>query len=65
LVWDRARAQTELVFATATAKALGASNVRRRILGPAIKHANTQLAKANVQPLPGGLTPQSLRRTFA
>jgi integrase len=55
----------ELVFATATGRPLGASNVRRRILGPAIKYANKQLAKAKVQPLPDGLTPQSLRRTFA
>jgi len=44
---------------------LGASNIRRRILAPAIKHANEQLAKAKVQPLPDGLTPQSLRRTYA
>ena len=44
---------------------MGASNIRRRILAPAIKHANEQLAKAKVQPLPDGLTPQSLRRTYA
>jgi integrase len=44
---------------------LGASNIRPRILAPAIKHANEQLAKAKVQPLPDGLTPQSLRRTYA
>jgi integrase len=53
------------VFATATGKALGASNVRLRILGPAIKPANKQLTKAKAQPLPDGLTPQSLRRTLA
>jgi integrase len=41
------------------------SNVRMRVLGPAVKTANEWLAKRGVQQLPDGLTPHSLRRTFA
>jgi integrase len=55
----------ELVFATTTRKAVGASNLRRRVLAPAIKLANERLTKAGAAPLPAGLTPHSLRRTFA
>jgi integrase len=55
----------QIVFATKTGKALGASNIRRRILAPAVERANKQLAKNKVEPLPTGLTPKSLRRTFA
>jgi len=35
------------------------------MLAPAIEHANKQLAKDGREPLPAGLTPHSLRRTFA
>lgn len=39
--------------------------IRRRILQPAVQHANEQRAKRNAEPLPERLTPHSLRRTFA
>ena len=35
------------------------------MLAPAIKLANERLAEAGEPPLPAGLTPHSLRRTFA
>ena len=53
------------VFATSNAKRQGAANVRRRILAPAVTRANERLVKRNAEPLPAGLTPHSLRRTFA
>jgi len=54
-----------LVFGTATGKAKGASNVRNRLLVKAIAEADQRLAKAGTGQLPSGLTPHSLRRTFA
>jgi integrase len=54
-----------LVFCTTTGHRLGATNIRRRVLDKAVKHANTQLAVDGLEPLPDGLTPHSLRRTFA
>jgi integrase len=54
-----------LVFGTTTGAKQGATNVRRRILSRAVEHANKQLAKKKAEPLPAGLTPHSLRRTFA
>jgi integrase len=68
LVDYRARldsAPDSLVFGTAAGNALGATNVRRRVLGKAITLANTQLIADGFDPLPEGLTPHSLRRTFA
>jgi integrase len=53
------------VFATAAGRRQGATNVRRRILAKAIEQANKQLAKDEAESLPEGLTPHSLRRTFA
>jgi integrase len=58
-------ASDALVFCTTTGQRLGATNVRRRVLDKAVKHANTQLAVDGSEPLPEGLTPHSLRRTFA
>jgi integrase len=58
-------ASDALVFCTTTAHQLGATNIRRRVLNQAIKHANAQLATNDSEPLPDGLTPHSLRRTFA
>ena len=55
----------QLVFPTTSGKQIGASNLRRRVLAPAIELANAQLANAGESPLPAGLTPHSLRRTFA
>jgi integrase len=54
-----------LVFGTATGKPQGATNIRRRVLAKAVEQANTKLAKKSIEPLPEGLTPHSLRRTFA
>jgi integrase len=44
---------------------IGASNLRRRVLAPAVKLASERLAEAGAAQLPAGLTPHSLRRTFA
>jgi integrase len=52
------------VFPTATGARQSPSNVRNRILTPAVKRANASLAKDDLPPLPR-LTPHSLRRTFA
>jgi integrase len=54
-----------LVFPTTSGKQIGASNLRRRVLAPAINLANARLTEGGESPLPGGLTPHSLRRTFA
>lgn len=64
----RARLDTTLdalVFGTATGHRQGSTNVRRRVLAKAIEQANKQLIENDVEPLPEGLTPHSLRRTFA
>lgn len=55
----------EFVFATATGRPQTASNVRRRILDRSVKRANERREEAGEPPLPDGLTPHSLRRTFA
>lgn len=54
-----------LIFATTTGHRHGATNVRRRVLATAVEQANAQLAQNKAEPLPEGLTPHSLRRTFA
>jgi integrase len=54
-----------LVFGTSTGARQGATNIRRRVLARAVELANEQLAKEHLAPLPAGLTPHSLRRTFA
>jgi integrase len=54
-----------LVFGSATGAKQGATNVRRRILAKAVEKANEHLANERLEPLPVGLTPHSLRRTFA
>jgi integrase len=51
----------ELVFGTTTGAKQGATNIRKRIMAPAIE----KLMKDELDPLPAGLTPQTLRRTFA
>jgi integrase len=51
-------------FPTAAGNRQSASNIRNRILAPAVKHANVTLAEQDKPPLPK-LTPHSLRRTFA
>lgn len=58
-------ASDAFVFCTTTGHRLGATNIRRRVLDKAVEHANTQLVVEGFEPLPDGLTPHSLRRTFA
>jgi integrase len=53
-----------LVFATSEGHRFGASNVRRRVLAKAVERANVRLGEAELPPLPVGLTPHSLRRTY-
>jgi integrase len=55
----------KLVFATATGRELGATNIRIRALARSVHQANVNLQAKGCQPLPAGLTPHSLRRTFA
>jgi len=58
-------APVDLVFGTTRDTPQQMSNVRRRILTPAAHVANQRLSKSGAEPLPDGLTPHSLRRTFA
>jgi len=53
------------VFGTAHGRPHRATNIRRRVLARAADRANQQLAKDEIEPLPEGLTPHSMRRTFA
>ncbi|MDQ6804723.1 MAG: tyrosine-type recombinase/integrase, partial [Actinomycetota bacterium] len=53
------------VFATLTGARPGVDNVRNRVLAPAVKLASEQLVEDGSSPLPDGLSPHSLRRTFA
>lgn len=52
------------VFPTARGSRQSASNIRNRVLAPAVKRANAALEAEDKPPLPK-LTPHSLRRTFA
>ncbi len=56
---------TALVFGTGTGRQHSATNVRRRVLARAIERANAERAVTGLEPLVAGLTPHSLRRTFA
>ena len=56
---------SELVFGTSSGRPLGASNIRIRVLARAVQRADAELEARGRQPLPAGLTPHSLRRTFA
>jgi len=53
------------VFGSTSGRRLAASNVRRRVLAAAVEHANERLEEDELPPIPGNLTPRSLRRTFA
>jgi integrase len=53
------------VFATRTGRCMGAENFRNRVLAAAVRETDKALSKAELPPLPDGLTPHSLRRTFA
>lgn len=53
------------VFATARGGRPSPENIRSRILKKAIERADVRLRDAGENPLPEGLTPHGLRRTFA
>lgn len=53
------------VFPTESGGPQNPSNVRTRTLARSIKRADEKLAKRERAPLPKGITPHSLRRTFA
>ena len=56
----------ELVFPTSTGRPDSRSNVRRRLLLRAVERANRRIAEeGGCEPLPDGLKPHDLRRTFA
>lgn len=55
----------DYVFPTRREAAHRPDNFRSRVLKPAVKRANANLAKEGSPPLPDCLTPHSLRRTFA
>jgi integrase len=50
-----------LMFATVTGRSIGITNARHRILASSVARANERL----MDPIPVGITPHSLRRTFA
>ena len=52
------------VFATNTGKRIGKDNLRNRVFAKAVERANANLERDGRQPLPLGLTPHDLRRTF-
>jgi integrase len=64
---------SDLVFAAAAKRTAdnpagdprehGPSNIRRRVLAPAVERANVLLAELGEVPLPDGLTPHKLRHT--
>jgi integrase len=53
------------VFPSATGGRLSPENVRTRVLSPAVELASARLEADGYAPLPEGLTPHALRRTFA
>lgn len=58
-------ALTDRLFPTATGAAQNPSNIRQRVLAPAVKRANERLEEAGEAPLSDGITPHKLRHTFA
>jgi integrase len=55
----------ELVFPTRTGRATNRHNVRQRVVLHAAELANVRLVEQGRPPLPGGLSPHALRRSFA
>ena len=56
----------DLVFGTSTGRADSRNNVRRRVLLRAVERANECIAEhGGCDPLPEGLSPHALRRSFA
>jgi integrase len=58
-------APSDYVFGTSNGKAHSQSNIRNRVLAKVVERANERLLAGGELPLPDGLTPHSLRRTFA
>jgi integrase len=56
---------TGFVFATSTGKRQSTDNLRSRVIGASVDRANKNLQARGLFPLPEGVTPHSLRRTFA
>jgi integrase len=54
-----------LAFATLAGSQHCARNIRTRVLARAVKYADAQLEASGMEPLAKGLTPHSMRRTFA
>jgi integrase len=52
------------VFATARGNQQDTHNARRRYFGRSVERANANLVARDASPLPEGITPHSLRRTF-
>ena len=66
LAADRSGREPDVhVFATAAGTKQTATNVRRRVMSPAVERASDAPAGRGAERLPEGLTPHSLRRTFA
>ncbi|MGN6870292.1 MAG: tyrosine-type recombinase/integrase [Solirubrobacteraceae bacterium] len=59
------RGPNDRVFPTSTGEAHSPSNIRRRVLAPAVELANKRLEQAGDVPLPEHVTPHKLRHTFA
>jgi len=55
----------DLVFGTRTGKPDARHNVRRRVLLRAVERANANIPRTGGEPLPAGLSPHALRRSFA
>jgi integrase len=56
----------DLVFPTSTGRPDNRNNVRRRVLVRAVERANKRIAEdGGCEPLPDGLSPHAMRRTFA
>jgi integrase len=56
---------TDYVFATSTGKAPSVDNVRNRVVKKTAQRARENMAAEGVMLFPDGITPHSLRRTFA
>lgn len=53
------------VFATSTGRRQSTDNLRSRVIAASVERANKNLRSRDLSPLPEGITPHSLRRTFA
>lgn len=53
------------VFAARSGRPADEHNIRHRVLAGSIERANANLERAGAPPLPAGITPHSMRRTFA